>query len=138
MTRCTRWQGDKVTQTNDVQPVTLSPGHLVTLSPCHPITVTGIASAAVVARHPVKVWVASIVLLAPLVWLGLQVKPTYRATGDLPPQTESLQGLAAIQRHFTAGEIGPITVLLSGTVDWTSREGQMEIDHLSRGFSTLP
>ena len=92
----------------------------------------------IVARHPVKVWVASMVLLAPLILLGLQVKPTYRATGDLPPQTESLQGLAAIQRHFTAGEVGPITVLLTGTVDWTSPAGQLEIDHLSRGFSKLP
>jgi len=91
-----------------------------------------------VARHPAKVWFASVAILAPLVWLGLQVHPSYRATAELPPETESLQGLAAIQRHYTAGEIGPITVLLSAPVDWNTREGRLEIDRLTRGFACLP
>ena len=91
-----------------------------------------------VARHPVKVWLCSFAMLAPLVYIGLQVKPSYRATGELSRRSESLQGLAAIQRHFTAGEIGPITVLLAAPVDWNSREGRLEIDHLTRGFASLP
>jgi putative drug exporter of the RND superfamily len=76
--------------------------------------------------------------LLPLVCIGMRVKPNYRATGELSPQAESLQGLAAIQRHFTAGEIGPITVLLASNHDWTSREGLVEIERLSRGFARLP
>jgi RND superfamily putative drug exporter len=91
-----------------------------------------------VARHPAKVWLCSFAIIAPLVYVGLQVKPSYRATGELAPTSESLQGLAAIQRHFTAGEIGPITVLLAAPVDWDSREGRLEIDHLTRGFASLP
>src|SRR5262249_24124104 len=66
-----------------------------------------------VAARPVLVWVLALLVLSPFVILGMRVHPSYRATGELSPQAESLQGLAAIQRHFTAGEIGPVTVLLT-------------------------
>jgi RND superfamily putative drug exporter len=91
-----------------------------------------------IATHPILAWAAAAVILLPLVVVGLEVQPTYRATGELRPGTESLQGLAAIQRHFTAGEIGPVTVLLESETDWSSREGVLQIDHLSRGFAALP
>jgi RND superfamily putative drug exporter len=91
-----------------------------------------------VAARPVLVWGAAVLVLLPLVIVGLRVEPTYRATGELCPETESLQGLAAIQRHFTAGEIGPVTVLLASETDWSSRAGVLQIDHLSRGFAELP
>ncbi|HZU34308.1 MAG TPA: MMPL family transporter, partial [Gemmataceae bacterium] len=73
----------------------------------------------------------------PLLVVGLRVKPIYRPTGELQPGCSSVQGLAVIQRHFTAGEIGPITVLLSSDHDWSSPEGRAVIDHLSRGFAYL-
>jgi RND superfamily putative drug exporter len=91
-----------------------------------------------VAARPLLVWGVAALALLPLVIVGLQVQPTYRATGELTAETESLQGLAAIQRHFTAGEIGPVTVLLASETDWSSREGVLQIDHLSRGFARLP
>ncbi|MCI0641111.1 MAG: MMPL family transporter [Gemmataceae bacterium] len=91
-----------------------------------------------VAARPALVWSSAMLLLLPLVLLGLQVKPNYRATGELSTDSESLQGLAAIQRHFTAGEIGPVTILLASEKDWDSREGLLDINHLSRGFALLP
>ncbi len=45
--------------------------------------------------------------------------------------------MEAIKRHFTAGEVGPLTVLLVSKENWDGREGRLEIDHLSRGFSHL-
>jgi putative drug exporter of the RND superfamily len=90
----------------------------------------------VVAR-PLEVWCAAVLLLAPLAWLGYHVTPNYRATGELSPNCDSLKGLQAIQQHFTAGETGPITVLLVSHTDWNSREGRAEIDHLSSGFARL-
>ena len=51
---------------------------------------------------------------------------------------KALSGLGVIQRHFSAGEIGPVTVLLASDTDWSSREGILQIDHLSRGFGKLP
>jgi putative drug exporter of the RND superfamily len=91
-----------------------------------------------VARRPLAVWSAAAALLLPLMVVGMRVQPNYRATGELSPEAESLRGLAAIQRHYTAGEIGPITVLLHSAKDWTSREGLVEIERLSRGFARLP
>ena len=91
-----------------------------------------------VARRPVRVWCAAAAILLPLVIVGLRVQPDYRATGELSPGADSLRGLSAIQRHFTAGEVGPITVLLTSEEDWSSPGGRRQIAHLSRGFGRLP
>ncbi len=82
-------------------------------------------------------WCAAVAILAPLVILGLRVQPNYRATGELNPRCASMQGLIAIQRHFNAGEIGPVTVLLTSKHDWTSRLGQRELERISQGFSSI-
>jgi RND superfamily putative drug exporter len=81
--------------------------------------------------------VATVVLL-PLAFLGMRVRPTYRATAELSSCSSSVQGLAAIQRHFTAGEVGPVTVLLESRVDWDSPRGRRIVEHLSKGFALLP
>jgi RND superfamily putative drug exporter len=90
-----------------------------------------------VARRPIVTWFVAVALLAPFVILGMGVKPNYRATGELNPNCASLKGLTSIQRHFNAGEIGPVTVLLTSTQDWASPLGQRELGRLSRGFATL-
>jgi RND superfamily putative drug exporter len=90
-----------------------------------------------VVRHPVHTWCAAAALLAPFVLLGLWVKPNYRATGELSPDSPSLQGLGAIQKHFSAGEIGPVTILLTSSQDWSSKLGQRELERLSSGFAAL-
>jgi RND superfamily putative drug exporter len=88
----------------------------------------------VVAR-PVLVWSVAVVALLPLALVGLQVGATYRATGELPPRSGSVKGLNAIQKHFNAGEIGPLTVMLTSPTSWDSREGRATIDHVSRSFA---
>lgn len=94
-------------------------------------------SRGVVAR-PLLVWSAASLVLVPLVIIGLRVSPHYRPTGELSPQTSSVRGVATIQRHFTAGEIGPLTVLLASPTDWSTPAGRALIGHLSRGFGHLP
>jgi RND superfamily putative drug exporter len=91
-----------------------------------------------VAARPLLVWSTAVLLLLPFIAIGVQVPSDYRATSELSARSESLQGLAAIQRHFTAGEVGPVTVLLASKQDWDSYDGQRQIDHLSRGFRRLP
>jgi RND superfamily putative drug exporter len=91
-----------------------------------------------VAARPLLTWSLAVALLVPLAWQGLKVRPDYRPTGELPPGADSVRGMAAIQRHFAAGETGPLTVLLTSSTDWTSPAGQAELDHLSRGFKHLP
>lgn len=90
-----------------------------------------------VTRRPVLIWATAVLLLLPLALVGLNVKTNYRPTGELSRHCSSVQGLDAIQRHFTAGEVGPITVLLQADRDWDSPEGREVIDHLSRGFGNL-
>jgi RND superfamily putative drug exporter len=94
-----------------------------------------------ISRHvlarPALVWSAAVVTLAPLVLVGLRIQPNYRATGELTPSAGSVQGLSAIQRHFTAGEVGPITILLVSSTDWNEPRGREVISHLSEGFARL-
>jgi RND superfamily putative drug exporter len=97
----------------------------------------GLISRKVVA-HPLAVWGTSVAMLVPLAVIGFTVKANYRATGELSPASGSVEGLAAIQRHFTAGEVGPVTVLLEASADWDSKQGQAIIAHLSQGFVRLP
>lgn len=91
-----------------------------------------------VARRPGAVWLVSVGILLPFIALGLFVRPTYRATGELSPRASSLQGLDAIQRHFTAGEVGPVTVLLASAAPWYEGPGLDDIAQLSSGFAMLP
>lgn len=90
-----------------------------------------------VAAKPALTWAVSLAVLLPFIAIGLLVKPSYRATGELSREAQSLRGLEAIQRHFTAGEVGPISVLLASAAPWESDMGQLEIAQLSKGFGLL-
>jgi RND superfamily putative drug exporter len=92
----------------------------------------------VVVKRPALIFAITVAVLAPLAILGLRVEPNYRPTGELAPTSQSIQGIAAIQRHFTAGETGPITVLLVSPTDWNTPDGKELIAHLCRGFANLP
>jgi len=93
-------------------------------------------SGRVVAR-PFMVWLGSALLLLPLAVIGLQVAPTYRPTGELSPQSASICGMKAIQKHFTAGETGPLTLLLTAAADWDTPEGRQQIGQVSAAIAGL-
>jgi RND superfamily putative drug exporter len=91
-----------------------------------------------VMERPIAIGLTSFALLVPLALLGLNVKPSYRATAELSPSSSSVLGLEAISRHFTPGELGPITLLLESDQPWDNAEGRSLIRHLSVGFGVLP
>jgi RND superfamily putative drug exporter len=91
----------------------------------------------VVVARPMLVWSIAVALLVPLALVGCRVQANYRATGELATTSSSVQGLAVIQKYFTAGEVGPITVLLEAPADWEPPEGQAILRHLSVGLSFL-
>jgi RND superfamily putative drug exporter len=95
------------------------------------------AVSAFVVRRPLLVWCLALAVLVPPAVLGLFVQPTFRPVGDLGPSAASVRGLGVIQQRFTAGQTGPVTVLLAAPCDWTGWEGRELIDHLSRGFAGL-
>jgi RND superfamily putative drug exporter len=90
-----------------------------------------------VAAHPALTLSVAVLLLLPLAVYGYGVKPNYRATSELSPTSDSVLGLAVLQRHFPVGETGPLTILLTSSTDWQSTTGQAELDHLSKGFGRL-
>ncbi|VTS06364.1 MMPL family transporter [Tuwongella immobilis] len=91
----------------------------------------------VVVRRPVMVLALCLMGLVPLAILGGQVVPSFRPIGELSPQSESVRGLALLQEHFTAGETGPLTILLAADRPWSSPEGRELITHLSLGMAHL-
>jgi RND superfamily putative drug exporter len=91
-----------------------------------------------VVERPAEVLGAALIVLGPFVVLGWRVHPVHRIAGELSPTAGSVQGLAAVKRHFPAGESGPLTVLLTAHKSWNSGEGRKILDHLSRGFGKLP
>ncbi len=90
-----------------------------------------------VMRRPILIWTVSFALLVPLAILGLRVRPSYRATAELSNHCSSVKGLDAIGRHFTPGELGPISVLLEAEQSWDTPEGRRIVEHLTLGFGTL-
>jgi RND superfamily putative drug exporter len=90
-----------------------------------------------VIEKPILIWSFALAGLLPLALLGLRVHPTFKPTSEMAASSSSIKGLEAIQRHFTAGETGPITVLLSSATDWNSPDGRKLIGHLTNGFSAL-
>jgi RND superfamily putative drug exporter len=90
-----------------------------------------------VIANPVLVWCVAAIALLPLALIGSLVQANYRTTSELSATCSSVRGLDIIQRHFTAGEVGPVTVLLESSAPWDSRPGQELLAHLSQGFCRL-
>lgn len=68
------------------------------------------ASHRIVAR-PGLILLVSLLLMAPLVGVGLNVPITYDLLGGLDPNRPSVAGTRLLHRHFLPGETGPVTVL---------------------------
>src|SRR5262249_5930547 len=83
------------------------------------------------------VWTVSVLLLLPLAILGLHITPAYKPTGELSAQSPSIQGMGAIQKHFTLGETGPLTVMLSAAADWDTPEGRELASQVSSALSHI-
>jgi len=91
-----------------------------------------------VAKRPTAVWLGSIAAFLPLAWLGYQTHYIYAICDELPSYTESRQGLKMITRHFTPGEVGPLTLLVQSKNDWTGPAGRQLIAHLSEALAAAP
>jgi RND superfamily putative drug exporter len=93
-------------------------------------------SRAVVAR-PVAVLAACLALLLPLAVVGYRLQPNYKPMGELRPTAQSIRGLDVVQRRFTAGETGPVTVLLTASTDWNGPAGRRVLARASRALGYI-
>ena len=92
---------------------------------------------AVLAR-PGTLLTASLLVAAPLAWVGWQSEVTYDIFSELPRDSVSRRGTQLLLRHMPPGEIGPLTVLarLPGE-DFLSDEGRLKIAELSKRLFDL-
>ncbi len=71
-------------------------------------------------RSPAKVMACCLVLLLPLAFVGWSTECVYAVCNDLPPGSASRLGLEMIKDHFTPGETGPLSIMLSSPISWWS------------------
>jgi RND superfamily putative drug exporter len=77
-------------------------------------------------HRPGTAWVVSVCALLPFAVGGsaLYHYVTFDPVGDLPPSTLSVAGTRALQSHFPAGLMGPVTVLVvDKDMDFTTTKG---------------
>lgn len=90
-----------------------------------------------IMARPGLLLVVSLVLMAPLAYKGIDPKISYDLLADLPPGATSGAGTDMMKRHFPAGEMGPITMLVARDVaglDMTADAQRLEIRRLTEAI----
>lgn len=85
--------------------------------------------------RPSTILIAFTALMAPLAYVGWDVPLTYDFLHELNADRDSVQGTAMLERHFPAGEIGPLTIVAhhpDGKFD--TPEGELKISQLTRAL----
>jgi RND superfamily putative drug exporter len=88
----------------------------------------------VLVRWPGTIWLASVALLAPFAVAAVLLSHhvTYDLIGNLPADAPSVTGTRALQEHFPAGLLGPVTVVLvNPDVDFASAKGRALVEQLT-------
>ncbi|HUT11414.1 MAG TPA: MMPL family transporter [Thermoguttaceae bacterium] len=88
----------------------------------------------VVITRPGLILLAAVLLLAPLVYAGLEVPLTYDLLGELKSDRASVRGTKLLCQYFDPGQTGPVTILArldQGQFD--TQEGENKISRLT-GF----
>jgi len=96
-------------------------------------------AAGAILRRPGLLLVATLLLLAPLAYRGLSVDMTYDFLGELSASRPSVQGTNIARRHFTPGEMAPVTLLVykaDGALD--QKEGERQIGRLTKTLYDMP
>lgn len=88
-----------------------------------------------ILSRPGLILFGSLVLMTPLAYEGLNVRVSYDLLSDLQNDRPSRIGTAMMQRHFPAGEMGPISILVvKDGYDFQSKEGRAQITELAKEF----
>jgi RND superfamily putative drug exporter len=87
-------------------------------------------------RYPATIWMASVLLMAPFAAWGVwnYTSLSYGLLSELPQDNASVRGATEVQKHFPAGNAGPVTLLLENdSLDFDSTDGREFIEQLT-GF----
>ena len=92
-----------------------------------------------VLKRPGTVFLTSLLLAAPLAWVGWSVDVTYDLLGELSPDRVSRRGTALLRRHFPPGEVGPVVVFAQHSLgELDTLDGQFRIAELAKPLDDLP
>jgi putative drug exporter of the RND superfamily len=92
-----------------------------------------------VLRRPGWVLAGSALVAAPLAWYGAGAPVTYDIFSELDARSVSRRGTALLQKHFPAGEVGPLMVLAhwpAGGLD--ADDGRLHIAELTNRLFEMP
>lgn len=87
-------------------------------------------------RYPATIWITSVLLMAPFAAWGVwnYTSLSYGLLSELPQDNASVRGATEVQKHFPAGNAGPVTLLLENdSLDFDSTDGREFIEQLT-GF----
>jgi RND superfamily putative drug exporter len=88
----------------------------------------------VLLRRPGTVWLATVALMAPFAVIAgvFYHHLSYDLIGDLPADMPSVNGTRALQEHFPAGIMGPVTVLIvEPSINFASDRGREVVAHVT-------
>ncbi len=88
-----------------------------------------------VLSRPLACWVATLVLLAPLAYLGTQTHFLQDVISEMPSDRDAVQTFHQISMKFGPGAVAPLTVVIKSDSDLSNSEGLALIDDLSRLLS---
>jgi RND superfamily putative drug exporter len=121
--------------------LTLTPALLIILARCRPGAFQALRApslglwervARAALKRPVVVWLATLVVMAPLVILGLRSGFVQDVLIEMPGNTPSVKNLRWLAAKFEAGALAPLTVVLDSDRDLRGSEGLALIDDLSQ------
>ncbi|MFO1019734.1 MAG: MMPL family transporter [Planctomycetales bacterium] len=87
-----------------------------------------------ILKTPMRIWLTFILLMLPFGIVGVMFHDylSYGLLSELPRTKPSVIGAKAVQAHFTAGDTGPITVMLQNPdLDFDSIEGRHALEVLT-------
>jgi len=91
------------------------------------------ATSRVIMARPGMILLLSVVLLAPFAYRGLSIQLTYDLLNELSRDRTSVLGAEVARRHFSPGEMGPLTVLaLKPHAEFNQAEGERLIAQLTK------
>ncbi len=123
--------------------LTLTPALLILLARYRPRSFAGLTAPSsgfwddmghrVLAR-PIRTWLATVLILAPVAAVGLNTSFLQDLFSELSPRTESVKNLALMSEKFGQGRVAPLAVVMNvrGGMDLRKSEGLALIDDVSR------
>jgi RND superfamily putative drug exporter len=91
-----------------------------------------------VVNHPLTVFAACLVVLAPLAVVGARTRSNYSQLVDLDPDRPSVVGAHVVRSYFAVGELSPTVALIEHpTLDFRSSPGRAAIEEISRRLAAL-